>query len=332
MELAVLRRINFAVADNPFFKNETTKFYPECHVISEDGDVIATINPDSKRVKGQFPGLMYADNFRDDKLKINDDRKVKINLNEFTDKGTMILLTVRSRDLRGNSNVKPALYENAWYRLQNEETSQTLDYTVINSVPLPEDYQGEDNAEGGAEQEDGAGDGEAGKRNEIIYLAGRIYRDAAADALPLLDDGKQPTPNWIYERWNQVVTSDAYPNIANTLAGLYCSTKEEAVEYDRRIKQANEAVNRAAEERRQAQLAAMAKKVSKKKGKTKDADADEPDGITREGESKTYENETTGEEKSLDLFVPEQFSEALRTKTPRSFVFGPVLFDKLNLT
>lgn len=51
----------------------------------------------------------------------------------------MILLTIRSNDLRSET-VNQALYENAWYRLQNDETAQSVDYTWVKDIEMPEDY------------------------------------------------------------------------------------------------------------------------------------------------------------------------------------------------
>ena len=44
---------------------------------------------------------MFCSDFRDEKLKINDDRKVKLTLSDFNDKDTMIILTVRANDVSG---------------------------------------------------------------------------------------------------------------------------------------------------------------------------------------------------------------------------------------
>ena len=59
---------------------------------------------------------MFCSDFRDDKLKINDDRKVKLTLSDFTAKDTMILLTVRAFDVSAEK-VEADQYSNAWFRL-----------------------------------------------------------------------------------------------------------------------------------------------------------------------------------------------------------------------
>ena len=126
------------MADNPFVKADVEKFYPEIHVISGDGRVLATINPTLKS-NDKFGASMFCDNFRDDKLKINDDRKVKITLSDFEDKDTMILLTVRSFEPQGKKP-DPANYREAWFRLQNEDTNQSIDYTYVRKVEVPEGW------------------------------------------------------------------------------------------------------------------------------------------------------------------------------------------------
>lgn len=40
---------------------------------------------------------------------------------------------------------------------------------------------------------------------------------------------------WIYERLNKTVTSDKYPNIAQTLADLYASAVQEVQTYEAQI-------------------------------------------------------------------------------------------------
>ncbi len=100
----------------------------------------------------RFKNLEFVDNFRDDKLRINDDRKVKLNLKDFTDdEGTIIIFLVRTFD---NRKEKPAedAYTQSWFRLQNEETNQTLDYTKLNKLELPQGY--EENPEGDGENQE----------------------------------------------------------------------------------------------------------------------------------------------------------------------------------
>ena len=133
LELKSLHRLAFAVADNPFMKTDLAKFYPEIHVVLGDGTIVASIGPNNRSHK-DFGTSVYMENFRDDKLRINDDRKVRLTLSDFKDRrDMMILLTVRSNDLKGVA-ADPSFFKQAWFRLQNEDTNQTLDYSYIDKV------------------------------------------------------------------------------------------------------------------------------------------------------------------------------------------------------
>lgn len=99
MELNALKKLSFAVADNPFFRANVAKYYPEVHVVNGEGIIIATIGPDSRSTE-DFSNLCFAEDFRDDKLKVNDDRKVRFSLPDFKDEETCLFLTVRCFDTR----------------------------------------------------------------------------------------------------------------------------------------------------------------------------------------------------------------------------------------
>ena len=153
------------------------------------------------------------DNFRDDHLKINDDRKVRVTLSDFKDRrDMMILLTVRMNDLKGQKADKSA-FSKAWYRLQNEDTNQTLDHSYIDKVKEDNGIE-EDPEEPEAAEESGEED--AGPKKENIFLAGRLYREDIElprdlDEGPASDGEERPTKyktKWIYERWNKVVSSE----------------------------------------------------------------------------------------------------------------------------
>ena len=94
-----INRLTFSTADSPFYKTSTAKYYPECVVLSADGTVLARVNPTEKR-STQY-SMNYLDDFRDPVLKINDDRKISIQLNGIQEEGVMILLLVKEFDLGG---------------------------------------------------------------------------------------------------------------------------------------------------------------------------------------------------------------------------------------
>ena len=120
-ELTSLSTISFAVADDPFYKSERSKYYPEIVVISAKGRIISKISPYQQRESDKY-GLQYMEDFREPHLKLNDDKKVKISLATLAKKGRMVLLTVKTNDLR----IKPAKegeFDRAWFRLNNEDTN-----------------------------------------------------------------------------------------------------------------------------------------------------------------------------------------------------------------
>ena len=87
----------------------------------------------------------------------------------------------------------------------------------------------------------------------------------------------QVSTKWIYERWNKVVDSETFPNIAQSMGDLLKRSGEELAEQQAKVKEAQDIVLKAAEEKK-AQLAAAAAKKAKatKKGAKKDdAPADE---------------------------------------------------------
>ncbi len=91
-------------------KTDLAKFYPEIHVVLGDGTIVASIGPNNRSHK-DFGTSVYMENFRDDKLRINDDRKVRLTLSDFKDRrDMMILLTVRSNDLKGVA-ADPSLFK-----------------------------------------------------------------------------------------------------------------------------------------------------------------------------------------------------------------------------
>jgi hypothetical protein len=100
-----------------------------------------------------------------------------------------------------------------------------LDYTKIKKIEAqaPEGYEGE-----GAEGEEAEEDPETGElvskpRNELITIAGRVYREES-----MTEPGQF---KWIYERWNKVTTSAQHPDIIGTIAGVCRSADEEMKAY-----------------------------------------------------------------------------------------------------
>jgi hypothetical protein len=87
------------------------------HLISKNSDVKAAIGPDNR--KNDKYGFEYCEDFRELGLKINDDRKVKINLGELMKYGKadkMLLLIVKCFDLKKIAP-KAGEFDRAWFRL-----------------------------------------------------------------------------------------------------------------------------------------------------------------------------------------------------------------------
>lgn len=273
-----MNRLSWAVADNPFFRSSTEKFFPEVLIIDLEGDIVATINPETRSSEGtEVSGVTFCENFRDEKLKLNDDRKIKFNLGEFQKPGYMILLTVRTNDLRQIKNLNKADYNSAWFRLQNEDTFQSLDYTNVKDIQVPEGFEEEEEAQ--AENNDEEDEEEIKPRNELVYVCGRIFDDQ-----PILEavkpsrpgtqnttrsfvesnDPKSPTnvgeqtisyvnePTWIYEKWNHIISTDQFPNFQQTLAGCYRDARNQTEDYEKRLQEAKNSLIKAAEDRRMA--------------------------------------------------------------------------------
>lgn len=119
-ELTSLSRISFSVADDPFYKSARSKFYPEVVVISSKGKILSRINLNHR--ESEKYGLEFLEDFREPHLKLNDDKKVRIALTTLAKKGRMVLLTVRTNDLRAQPP-KEGEFDRAWFRLNNEDTN-----------------------------------------------------------------------------------------------------------------------------------------------------------------------------------------------------------------
>lgn len=96
------------------------------------------VSPFDKK-SGEFH-MNYLDDIRDPALKINDDRKIQIQIGQIKEPGTMILLCVKEFDNTGKPPTKEGEFDSAWFRLANEDTNQTIDYSTIKKL-VPEEYQ-----------------------------------------------------------------------------------------------------------------------------------------------------------------------------------------------
>ena len=62
-ELTSLNRIAFSVADDPFYKAERPKYYPELVIMNIKGKILDRIGPNKR--KSEKYGLEYLEDFRE---------------------------------------------------------------------------------------------------------------------------------------------------------------------------------------------------------------------------------------------------------------------------
>lgn len=142
-------------------------------------------------------------------LKINDDRKVHINLGGIKEPGTMLMLTVRQFDVRGKPPAKEGEFDRAWFRLSNEETNQTIDYSLVNKIEMPEEYQEFIPAEGDDEEA-------PPEWNALTFFHGVLYLEE-----------QNGYKKWVFESFKKAFQSKDYPDTAEMLGKIYNSSIKE---------------------------------------------------------------------------------------------------------
>jgi hypothetical protein len=274
----------------------------------------------------------------------------------------MIILTVKTYDIRKEKTAEGA-FDNAWFRLQNEDTNQSLDYVTIKGIDLPEGYV----EEAAVEVEDEAEAAEPEERNELTYICGRVWLDqepkehaekqkllkersqaslAAAEDEEKKDAGEmsgsdhkrsrasalanQPIEEsragqWVYERFNMVTTSNAFPKLVQDLADLSKRVRDEETDQYTQMQDAHTHVKKAQEDRVLQEKLQAAKK--KKPAKGKGAKDVEPDPVPVEREEK----KEIKEEGPPNYHIHEQFLRHLKRKVPRPVTFGPIKFSDLHI-
>jgi hypothetical protein len=63
--ISCVDKIAFATADNPFYKPERCKYFPEILIVDKEANVLAKMNPHSSEQEVKEFGLQFADDFRD---------------------------------------------------------------------------------------------------------------------------------------------------------------------------------------------------------------------------------------------------------------------------
>jgi len=108
-------KVSLASADDPFFFMQgCEKYIPQVVLIDKNGEILDTVDNNNRR--SNTYGCEYLEDIRDNKLKINDDRKIVVNLGKLVDKVATVLLYIDSSDQSGD-------FSRARYRLLVEDTN-----------------------------------------------------------------------------------------------------------------------------------------------------------------------------------------------------------------
>lgn len=162
---------------------------------------------------------------------------------------------------------------------------------------------------------------------EQIYLCGRLHTVRHTTDIQDAKGKKVEVTQWVFERWNKIISTDKFPKIQETLAEINKSISAKEKARLVKIEQAKEAVIKAQEERKALLAAANAKKKQQTKGKK----GKEEEKVEEEVKVEV-QKPVPVEERVLDLSIPEDFAIALQRRCPRPFTFGPVVFTNLNLS
>jgi hypothetical protein len=167
--------------------------------MSTEGEMIARLSAEAKDGDLESLGLRFLSDFRDQTLRMNDDKKVVFDLSLCKRSDLMLFMFVRTIDLSA-APPKEGEFDRAMFRLSNEETNQSLDYRLIKQIPLPEGFEEDQPTE------------EEAPRKSASYFGGRIFKE---------------DEQWVYESYGHVFTSEQYPDLAQTLSNLYRDTTKE---------------------------------------------------------------------------------------------------------
>ena len=103
LDLGNISRISFSVADDPFYKSLRSRYYPEVLVMNMKGAIKGRVNPFTRGYKRHgVDTLMYEEDFREPQLKINDDKRVHINLNNLIPKTKVAEKSVDKKSMAGS--------------------------------------------------------------------------------------------------------------------------------------------------------------------------------------------------------------------------------------
>jgi hypothetical protein len=275
---------------------------------NKNGELIERINGDTyeslKDNKGltKTKGIFHYD-CRDSKLKLNDDRKVSINLAGQKDV-QMIVLIIRTVDVHENKDVKSDAYDRAQFRFIDDETNQTLDSALFKdiklTVPTP-DGEGDEEPVPAPEVDDD--DENKGSTAQNVIIVGRVFCDNS---------------KWKYEQYHYCYSEEKYPDVLEKLGQMEVESRTYFVDKENLIKEEVKAMKESREAAAQAAAAKAANKKSKKKSESKKGGKDKEDDLTEE---KNIDDSMT--QINTD-FMP-GFKSVLDNKN--SSVFGPITIE-----
>mmetsp|Transcript_16170 Transcript_16170/g.27359 ORF Transcript_16170/g.27359 Transcript_16170/m.27359 type:complete len:330 (+) Transcript_16170:558-1547(+) len=301
-----LNRVCFSTADDPFQKASISKYFPEAIIFSPEGELVGRVNPETKRNE-KYP-MHYSEDIRDPVLKINDDRKIHLALGGIKEPGTMIMLVVKNFDNRNKTPPSEGEFDRAWFRLYNEDTNQTIDYSLIKNIDLPEDYQ---EVIPPTDEED---ENAQGTLNALTYFHGILYLE-----------NKNGVNKWVFESYKHVFQAKDYEDIEKTLGEIYINSFNENQLRESQLNETKNTLKKSIEDKRQQALEAAKKAKAKNKKK-----GGKPEDDPELEEQPKSEHPLKDEE--FDLFLPSSFQRALAHQIKRPFIFGPVEFIGLNLS
>jgi len=174
LEISSVPLLSFAVASEPYdyLAEQYRRYWPEVHLYSEKGNYIGKCS--TQETLQDFEVFLKVLVLRREKtLKENDDAKIVITLASIPEEVASLLLTVKEDVIP--KSAKDNWYDNARYRILDEETSQSIEYEKI--APSFERVVKLESAN----QEEGT--------EFRLTVSGRIYRE-------------KDTMKWIYEAYN----------------------------------------------------------------------------------------------------------------------------------
>jgi len=137
----------------------------------------------------------------------------------------MIMLLVREFDNTGKPPPKEGEFDRAWFRLANEETNQTIDYSLVKKIDLPDEYQET------IPQEDENGEEKEPLRNEVTYVHGVLYLEAQ-------------TNKWVFESYKHCYQFKDEKDLAARIADLYTRGVTEYADQHRQLEEAGSALKK----------------------------------------------------------------------------------------